>query len=901
MKHFKTFLSFLAIICCLAGSVAPVSASGGGSGDSGAAPRVVFTNESRNSPDLRVSKTVELSDPEHPAPEGARFRFLLELNGSAAKNVTYKVTDQEGEIIRKPDAFATDDAGIFTLEAGQTATFTYVGNNVPYTVTEQNTYLCPRKDEKGEQMYDSSLSLYRKGQTTPFRQEYDYQLRNMAADGYEHSGTIGSESGSVVADMPKVEFVNTYTDPSLTSNELKVTKTIDFPTEYEIPERMMDTDFGFWLDIEDGQNRAYTVLNSHNGDTTRTTDSYGSFYLYPGETAVFSDIPAGTGYHVQEWISEEGENWGLEMYGENGSWRVPFWWCPVGKTEWEGDQIPSNPITFRNTSSCFRVTKTMEDGSEPEDEFTFRLADANGTSMADVVYYRYGLLSKEIIPPEGTQYEWYDYNEGKWHPQQERLTDENGYFRLKAGEEAVFCGLPKDTSFTVEEMGHLIDNGERKDPSYKDQPSQSGTVNGTLHQLQFVNETQETEGVLTVNKLVENEGTEGPKGGDEFHFLLYRRLSTEDEVRSELKLSANDDLNVKMQDALSKNSAWKTVSTEDADGWHYTADGTNYEVWIPVDGVPYYIGDYSFTTGRKKEADDTSEWRAGEFAIEASQSARFQTLPAGRQYRIEEIRLTEEYRPKAARDLTPGQTVTAVVNGITQPVSRLSDGSYEYIQTASLTGDGLAFTFTNLYKPKKVDLKLVKTDETGTVRAGAEFMLYQDRGKNNPIFPSDEVLEAWYQNSEHYGDFRYVTGADGTLEIPIPPLKTGAASYWLYEEKAPSGYCVLEAPIQINITRTSEELTVQIDGKKYTRTDQDIDVQGIQNEAISGIKITKKSGVDLGGNDLNDEVILTIPNTELYELPSSGGIGIYWYSIGGTLLMLAASLILYKMKRQRRC
>ena len=51
----------------------------------------------------------------------------------------------------------------------------------------------------------------------------------------------------------------------------------------------------------------------------------------------------------------------------------------------------------------------------------------------------------------------------------------------------------------------------------------------------------------------------------------------------------------------------------------------------------------------------------------------------------------------------------------------------------------------------------------------------------------------------------------------------------------------------------------------------------------------------------NTEVSLSIRNTQLYELPNSGGMGIYWYSIGGTLLMLAAALILYRNKRQGRC
>ena len=39
----------------------------------------------------------------------------------------------------------------------------------------------------------------------------------------------------------------------------------------------------------------------------------------------------------------------------------------------------------------------------------------------------------------------------------------------------------------------------------------------------------------------------------------------------------------------------------------------------------------------------------------------------------------------------------------------------------------------------------------------------------------------------------------------------------------------------------------------------------------------------------------------LYELPSTGGAGIYWYTISGTLLMIAGMLVLYKKKYAGRC
>ena len=50
----------------------------------------------------------------------------------------------------------------------------------------------------------------------------------------------------------------------------------------------------------------------------------------------------------------------------------------------------------------------------------------------------------------------------------------------------------------------------------------------------------------------------------------------------------------------------------------------------------------------------------------------------------------------------------------------------------------------------------------------------------------------------------------------------------------------------------------------------------------------------------DDKGIITVyyNNTPLYDLPSAGSSGIFGYTMGGTLLLMAGTLILYKMKRK---
>ena len=306
-------------------------------------------------------------------------------------------------------------------------------------------------------------------------------------------------------------------------------------------------------------------------------------------------------------------------------------------------------------------------------------------------------------------------------------------------------------------------------------------------------------------------------------------------------------------------------------------------------GAVYSIVTGDITENHAAGPDAEKGWGAGEFAVKAGQTARFATLSVEGQYRVEEVGLTIEYTPKPAvtagfnPDSSEEQTRTEVIGGTVQTITRKADGSYEYIQTAVMPREGLAFTFTNLYKPKKVDLQLLKVDEQKAPRQGAEFMLYLNKGKEDKVLPegADDT-------------FRYTTDENGIVRIEN--LKPG--TYWLYEEKAPSGYRILTDPIEITITQTRTGLEVQVDGILYQAEDGADPIE-TGSSTVSAVQILTDRGTDsTTGKELNDELILTIPNIYLYELPNSGGIGIYWYSIGGMLLMMAAALILYRYKHE---
>lgn len=104
---------------------------------------------------------------------------------------------------------------------------------------------------------------------------------------------------------------------------------------------------------------------------------------------------------------------------------------------------------------------------------------------------------------------------------------------------------------------------------------------------------------------------------------------------------------------------------------------------------------------------------------------------------------------------------------------------------------------------------------------------------------------------------------DASGSLTIKDLIPG--DYTISELKSPDGYALLAQPVEITID-------------KYGN-------------------VTMKTANDLAGTQEGSNQ-LVIRNTEIYELPSAGGRGIYWYSIGGTLFMLAGALILYRNKRR---
>lgn len=150
-----------------------------------------------------------------------------------------------------------------------------------------------------------------------------------------------------------------------------------------------------------------------------------------------------------------------------------------------------------------------------------------------------------------------------------------------------------------------------------------------------------------------------------------------------------------------------------------------------------------------------------------------------------------------------------------------------------------------------VDIKKCGTDYDVKLN-GAKFALYRQNGS---------------QDWELVGEY------DITDAVELSKVTPGI--YKLVETCAPGGYSLLDEEIIFQI----QSQTVQLLNK---------DMEPISNNQSDMWKVENINGINT----------ILVKNEALYDLPSAGGSGIFWYLISGTAFLMAASLILYRMKRK---
>lgn len=177
------------------------------------------------------------------------------------------------------------------------------------------------------------------------------------------------------------------------------------------------------------------------------------------------------------------------------------------------------------------------------------------------------------------------------------------------------------------------------------------------------------------------------------------------------------------------------------------------------------------------------------------------------------------------------------------------DVKYDYTKTGITT-------ITNIAKTKWEIVK-VSSNSSEVKLEGAEFTL---TGKTTAA-PDTTVTYTGVSGKD--GVVVWKSGNDVVDTIP-------QGTYTLKETKAPGNYALSDATWTITV---NQDGSLTISGTDVTLAQRTDETTGVVTYSYN------------------------FENTPMYKLPSTGGIGTYWYTIGGMLLMMAAALILYKKKK----
>lgn len=196
-------------------------------------------------------------------------------------------------------------------------------------------------------------------------------------------------------------------------------------------------------------------------------------------------------------------------------------------------------------------------------------------------------------------------------------------------------------------------------------------------------------------------------------------------------------------------------------------------------------------------------------------------------------------------------TVTVNENAVVGSDGTINKAEVEYTNNPDGTTDG-SKKEVKVYSFK---IKINKKKDNGSPLKGATFGLYRDAAC------ADKIAEA-------------TSSDDGVINFG-DASKLAAGTYYLKELHAPSGYSALTSVVKVVISTATPNDNTTYDFK-YSMN------EGEENNV-------GEDGV----------ISLDITNNKGFNLPATGGMGTYLFTIGGLVIMAGAALLLIASKKRR--
>lgn len=309
--------------------------------------------------------------------------------------------------------------------------------------------------------------------------------------------------------------------------------------------------------------------------------------------------------------------------------------------------------------------------------------------------------------------------------------------------------------------------------------------------------------------------------------------------------------------------------------------------WIgePPEDTSIFAGLYKVTTtGSDSSATKTYTPVSGKW-IELSEENSWKgtfTLTDNSDYIVRELQ-----QVASGGDFTINNAQYSAVEENANAIIAIGDNSYQVTYKGLEKGqdDKLEAKIINTLVDVPIKLKKVGTSDENKL-TGAKFSLKKGSIGEDGKWQGDTNVQLSPIN---------MTTSTVSLSNLIP-----GAVYELRETEAPAGFSCLTKPIYINVDSESGELSVTLMEESVGGTLTAGSNNIIPKETNSNIEASYMCSISVstGSDSQTKEYTITVRNEALYELPQSGGSGIFVYTIGGILCMLGAALIIIKSKEK---
>ena len=450
----------------------------------------------------------------------------------------------------------------------------------------------------------------------------------------------------------------------------------------------------------------------------------------------------------------------------------------------------------------------------------------------------------------------------------EALTfDSNGVFTLKPGQTASFKDLAYDRKYYVEELG--VEEERYKDIIVN---GSSYTAYDSNKQDNVIDSAENNDGKITLSTTKETVGNRkyvvftndcSEKNSQPLFVKKVMVGATDNTEPFKMKIWMEETKTEKLQPYSGDYYLFKEVLSNPNDEksptikyyYKYSIDGDGKQILAEQGTTPTLCGTIT----------------DGIVMIPAGYTVETGKVVAGTGYAVEELDLDFQLYGTPDIEQTAGDSYSESEES-EKPTDQ--DGKIKAIGRIKL-GQGATVQVTN--KPVgQYQWEIVKKSTSSEALAvkGAKFTLTSVPTDGSTavtyIGESDSAGKIVWSKEKEAGQSEVVDSKD------IPK-----GTYTLQETNAPAGYIISEETWTVVLSNTGIKITKPL---------------GPDNTQIVEVNPTETS-------EDGKKLTYTFYNTPAYALPSTGGKGIYWYSIGGTLLMMAGALILYrnKSKKVRGC